>query len=205
MAQYSFDTISRVLKLNAPVSVEASSTKRHPETFPEASIVRWEFPARGEMPPVHITWYDGGLRPGRPDELGDSVDLTGEDGEGLLFIGDRGTIMCGFEGENPRLLPESRMKSFAPPPDNLPHSVGHYQEWIDAARGGAPGLANFEFEGPVAEAVLLGNIALRTDGRLRWDSANLKFTNSNAAQQLVNVEYRGGWGAAITGAGGNPT
>jgi predicted dehydrogenase len=200
MAQYSFDTIFRVLKLTAPVSVEASSTKRYPETFPEASIVRWEFPARGEMPPVHLTWYDGGLRPERPDELGDSVDLTGEDGEGLLFIGDSGTIMCGFEGEHPRLLPESRMKSFAQPPDNLPHSVGHYQEWIAAAKGGQPGLANFEFEGPVAEAVLLGNIALRTDGRLRWDSVTLKFTNSNGAQSLVSVQYRGDWGATIAGA-----
>ena len=197
MAQYSFDTIFRVLKLSAPVSVEASSTKRYPETFPEASIVRYEFPARGEMPPVHLTWYDGGLRPERPDELADNVDLTGEDGEGLLFIGDHGTIMCGFEGGHPKLLPESRMKSFVPPPDHLPHSIGHYQEWIAAAKGGPPGLANFEFEGPVAEAVLLGNIALRVDGRLRWDSASLKFTNSNAAQQLVNVEYRGDWGAAI--------
>jgi predicted dehydrogenase len=200
MGQYSFDTIFRVLKLSAPVTVEASSTRHHPETFPEASIVRWEFPARGEMPPVHVTWYDGGLRPDRPEELGDSVDLTGEDGEGLLFIGDHGTIMCGFEGEHPRLLPESRMKSFVPPPDTLPRSIGHYQEWIAAAKGGPPGLANFEFEGPVAEAVLLGNIALRTDGRLRWDTTNLKFTNSNAAQSLVSVEYRGNWGDTIKGA-----
>jgi predicted dehydrogenase len=199
MGQYSFDTIFRVLKLGAPERIDSSATKHFAETFPAASIIHWEFPARGDMPPVEINWYDGGLRPERPPELADTVNMAGEDGEGLLFIGDQGTIMCGFNGSRPHLIPESRMKSFVPPPDTLPRSIGHYQEWIQAAKGGAPGEANFEFEGPVAEALMLGNISLRTDSTIRWDSANFKITNSSEAQALLNFPYRGEWGSVING------
>ncbi len=97
MGSYSFDTIFRVLKLEAPVSVESSSSDRYDETYPLASIVRYSFPARGEMPPVKFTWYDGGLKPERPDELEENRPLKGDGGEedeGLLFIGDRGKILC---------------------------------------------------------------------------------------------------------------
>ena len=92
MGSYSFDTIFRVLKLEAPVSVEASSSDRYDETYPLASIVRYSFPARGDMPPVKFTWYDGGLKPARPEELEENRPLKGdgEEDEGLLFIGDRG-------------------------------------------------------------------------------------------------------------------
>jgi len=197
MGQYSFDTLFRALKLTAPSSVESSSSRRYPETFPAASIVRFEFPSRGEMPSVRLTWYDGGLTPPRPDEVDDRVSLTGEDNEGLLLFGDHGTLMCGFEGQHPHLIPESRMKTFVPPPKTLPRSPGHYQEWIAAAKGGEPAAANFEFEAPIAEALMLGNISLRVDERLRWDSAGLKITNSSSAQALTNPPYRGDWGSVI--------
>lgn len=198
MGQYSFDTIFRVLKLAAPSAVEASSTKSFKETFPWASIVRYEFPARGDMPPVVLNWYDGSLKPQRPDGLEDGRRMGGEDNEGLLFIGDSGTIMCGFNGQDPKLIPESRMKAFVPPPKTLPRSPGHYREFIEAAKGGPVAEANFEFEGPVAEAVLLGNVALRTGEKLRWDSAGLKITNSNAGQALLNPGYRGSWGSLVS-------
>ena len=201
MGQYSFDTIFRVLKLTAPSAVEASSTKLFSETFPWASMIQWDFPARGDMPPVKLTWYDGGLKPPRPDELEDGVEMGGEH-EGLLFIGDHGAIMSGFHGENPRLIPESRMRAFVPPPKTLPRSIGHYREWIEAAKAtkGSPApAANFEFEGPIAEALLLGNVALRTGEKLRWDSANLKVTSAAAAQPLIGPGYRGDWGALVTG------
>src|SRR5207244_12563919 len=68
MGCYSFDTIFRVLKLEAPVSVEASSTERYSESYPQACIVHFNFPARGDMPPVTLTWYDGGLTPPRRSE-----------------------------------------------------------------------------------------------------------------------------------------
>ena len=192
MGCYSFDTIFRVLKLTAPESVEASSTKTFKETFPIASIIHFHFPARGDMPPVRLTWYDGSLRPPRPRELEDGREM-GQENEGLLFIGERGTIMCGFQGQNPRLLPDARMKEFKPPPKSLPRSAGNNREWLEACKGGPPGGANFEFEGPITEAVLLGNLALRAGKKLSWDAPGMKVTNVTEAQRYVRDEYRQGW------------
>ncbi len=194
MGCYSFDTIYRVLKLGAPSSVEASSTPVFKETFPLASIIHFNFPARGDMPPLRLNWYDGGLRPPRPLELEEGREM-GEEKEGLLFVGDGGTIMCGFLGENPRLIPESKMRAFHPPPKTLPRSIGHNREWIEACKGGKPGGANFEFESLITETVLLGNVAVRAGGKLEWDEPRLKVTNAPTAQQYVNFEYRPGWNA----------
>src|SRR5579872_1745809 len=196
MGSYSFDTIFRVLKLEAPLSVEASSSDRYDETFPLASIVRYNFPARGDMPPVKFTWYDGGLKPERPEELEENRPLKGdgEEDEGLLFIGDRGKILCSFNGGHPKLIPQSKMDAFKPPPPTLPRSPGNEREWLDACKGGPvkPG-GNFEFEGVVTESLLLGNVANRIGEKLNWDRNNLKITNSDAAQKMVAPERRKGW------------
>jgi predicted dehydrogenase len=191
MGGYSFDTIFRALKLEAPASVEATSTERYAETFPQASIMHWNFLVRSEMPPVKLTWYDGGLKPPRPDEFEGDGPLPEE---GLLFIGDRGTILCGFNGGNPRLIPEAKMKAFKQPPKTLPRSPGNEREWLDACKGGKtkPG-ANFEFSGRVTEALLLGNVALRAGPRLVWDRPNLKAVNVAAAQKYIRPEYRSEW------------
>ena len=196
MGSYSFDTIFRVLKLEAPLSVEASSTDRYDETYPIASIVRYNFPARGDMPPVKFTWYDGGLKPWRPDELEENHSLKGtteEEDEGLLFMGDRGKILCNFNGGDPRLIPQSKMDSYKQPPKTLPRSPGNEREWLDACKGGKtkPG-GNFEFEGMVTESLLLGNVAARMGQRLQWDRANLS-VNSALAQKYVRPERRSGW------------
>jgi predicted dehydrogenase len=193
MGCYSFDTIFRALKLGPPESVEASSTRVFPESYPAASSIHFYFPARGSMPAVEVQWYDGGLTPPRPEGLPDDYALAGEDHEGLLFLGDRGTILCGFNGGHPRLIPEAKMKAFQPPPKTLPRSAGNDREWIEAAKGGKPGGANFEFEAGVTETILLGNVALRAGKKLRWDSANMKVTNDEAAQKLIQDSYREGW------------
>ena len=133
MGCYSFDTIFRALKLEAPTSVEVSSTERYAETFPQASIIHLDFPARGDMPPVKLTWYDGRLKPPCPDELEGDAQLAEE---GLMFIGDRGTILCGFNGGNPRLIPEAKMKAYTQPPKTLPRSSGNEREWLDPCKGG---------------------------------------------------------------------
>jgi predicted dehydrogenase len=196
MGSYSFDTIFRVLKLEAPVSVEASSTDRYEETYPMASIVRYNFPARDDMPPVKFTWYDGGLKPRRPDELEENRpfknDAEGED-EGLLFVGDRGKILCTFNGGNPKLIPQSKMGSYKQPPKTLPRSPGNEREWLDACKGGKakPG-GNFEFEGLVTETLLLGNVAAGMAQKLTWDRSNLS-VNSEIAQKYVRPERRSGW------------
>jgi predicted dehydrogenase len=196
MGSYSFDTIFRVLKLEAPLSVEASSTDRYDETYPLASIVRYNFPARGDMPPVKFSWYDGGLKPWRPDELEENRPLKGEgedEDEGLLFVGDRGKILCKFNGGNPKLIPQTKMDSYKQPPKTLPRSPGNEREWLDACKGGKvkPG-GNFEFEGMVTESLLLGNVATRMGQRLHWDRSTLS-VNSEVAQKYVRPERRGGW------------
>jgi predicted dehydrogenase len=191
MGCYSFDTVYRVLKLGAPTSVEAASTERYPETFPQASIVQFNFPARGTMPPVKMTWYDGGLTPPRPPEFAPGENL---ENEGLMFMGDKGTILCDFTGGKARLIPEARMKTFTPPAKTLPRSPGNEREWLDACKGGKtrPG-ANFEFSSGVTETLLLGNLALRTGEKLLWDSAGMRISNSPAADQLVRPGRRPGW------------
>lgn len=194
MGCYSFDTIFRVLKLEAPVSVDASSTERHEETYPLGCIVRFNFPARGDMPSVKLNWYDGGLLPPRPEEMDDHQSMHGEQNEGLLFIGDKGKILCGFTGQHPKLIPASAMAAFQPPPKTLPRSPGNEREWLDACKGGktTPG-ANFEFSGVVTESLHLANIATRTGEKLLWDQPNLKVTNNAAAQAFITPERREGW------------
>jgi predicted dehydrogenase len=197
MGCYSFDTIFRVLKLEAPTSVEASSTERYADTFPRASIIHFDFPARGDLPPVKLTWYDGGLKSPRPEGL--SVDRELED-EGLLFIGDKGSILCGFNGTNPRLLPDTQ-GSTAGAQRRGGGGQGqrggvnpNQRQWLDACKGSKtkPG-ANFEFSAMVTETLLLGNVALRADRRLTWDRANLRVPNLADADKYIRPERRPGW------------
>jgi hypothetical protein len=188
MGCYSFDTIVRALKLGPPTRVEASTTERLADTFPKASIIHFEFAARADMPPVRVTWYDGGLKPKRPDELDETFDA-----EGLLFIGDQGKILCGFNGAKPRLIPAARMQAFQQPAKTLPRSPGNDREWIDACKGGPAGGANFDFTAGVTETVLLGNVAARTGERLAWDSAGFKITNVADANRYLQRAYRQGW------------
>jgi predicted dehydrogenase len=196
MGSYSFDTIFRVLKLDAPVSVEASSTERYEETYPVASVIRYQFQARGGMPPVKFTWYDGGLKPPRPEELEESRPFKGEgeEDEGLLFVGDAGKILCGFNGGHPKLIPQAKMDAYQQPRKTLPRSPGNEREWLDACKGSTvkPG-GNFEFAGMVTETLLLGNVAARSGQKLNWDRANLKVLNSDAAQKFVTPERRHRW------------
>lgn len=180
---HKISTVFKALKLGHPTSVEASSTKIDPEIYPLGVIARYEFPARGDMPPVTLTWYDGGLRPARPKEL--------EPGRGMddvIYIGDTGTLM------GHRLIPESKMKSYGRPPKRLPRSVGHHKEWIDACRGGPPAGANFvDHAGLLTEVCMLGNVALRAGNKILWDGPNLKITNDSAANRFLHRQYRQGW------------
>lgn len=181
------------LRLTAPTSVHSSSTLFNDETLPLASTVHYEFPARGDMPSVKLHWYDGGLLPPRPDELEDERQLSREDG--LIFVGDKGKMYVeGWGGNSPRLIPEGRMKAYKRPPKMLPRSIGHHKEWIQACKQGAPTRSNFDFAGPLTEAVLLGTVSVRMGGRkLIWDSVNLKVTNVPEANQYIHYQYREGW------------
>jgi predicted dehydrogenase len=182
------------LKLGAPVSVNASSTLFNNETLPLASTVHYEFPARGDMAPVTVHWYDGGMIPPRPPELEDDRELSREDG--LLFVGDKGTMYVeGWGGNSPRLIPEAKMKAYERPAKTLPRSIGHHAEWIKACKEGTPTRSSFaDFAGPLTEAVLLGTVCVRSGGgKILWDSKNLKVTNVPEANQYLHYEYRKGW------------
>lgn len=196
MGCYSFDVIVRALKLGPPTKVDACcslfNTKFNEESYPRASIVRYEFPARGDMPPVKLIWYDGGLRPERPEELEEDRPF-GDWSGGILFVGQKGKILCNFAGGSPRLIPEARMRAYKQPPKTLPRSIGHHQEWVRAIEGGEPAGANFEWAGRVTETLLLGNIAIRMRKTLHWDGQNLKVTNVPEANQYVQRPYRPGW------------
>ncbi|MCF7849035.1 MAG: Gfo/Idh/MocA family oxidoreductase [Kiritimatiellales bacterium] len=181
---HSLAPIFRALKLTHPVRVEASSTELFAETYPLASIVTYQFPAREGMPPVQLTWYDGGLKPPRPQELEANREWGGG---GTLYVGEKGKIFGG------RIIPEAKMKKYKQPAKTLPRSPGHYQEWIQACKGGQPGGSDFDFAGPLTEAVLLGNIALQTGKRLEWNSRKLEITNIPGANRFLRRAYRDGW------------
>lgn len=199
MGCHGFDPAFRALKLEYPTSVEAVSTGVNKETFPLASMVRYEFPARGDMPPMQLTWYDGGMRPARPKDLEAGLPM-GKSENGALYIGNAGIIMTDVAGRNPRLVPESCMKTYKMPPKTLPRSPGHFQEWIDACKGGQPAGSNFDFASRLTETVLLGCVALRPElreamarQRLEWDGAKHQFTNVPEANKFLRTEYRAGY------------
>src|SRR5262249_9422120 len=140
---HSFDPVFRALKLGHPTSVEASSTRVNTETYPLSSMVTYQFPARGDMPPLKLVWYDGGLRPPRPAEIDEETEMGAG---GHLLIGDKGKILS-MRTQRQRgyaLIPESRAKEYGKPPKKLERSVGHYQEWIDACKGTKPAGSNFD-------------------------------------------------------------
>lgn len=193
MGIHNLAPVFSAMKLTAPVSVHSSSTLFNNETLPLASIVHYEFPAHGDMPPVKLHWYDGGMLPPRPDELEDERELSREDG--LIFAGDEGKMYVeGWGGNSPRLIPEAKMKAYKRPPKTLPRSIGHHKEWIQACKKGTSTRSNFDFAGPLTEAVLLGTVSVRMGGRkLIWDSANLKVTNVPEANKYIHYQYRDGW------------
>jgi len=192
MGIHNLAPVFSALKLGPPSSVESSSTLVFEETLPLACTVHYEFPARGDMPPVRLHWYDGGIIPPRPEELEDDRELSREDG--VIFVGDKGKLLVeGWGGHSPRLIPESKMKAYERPPKTLPRSVGHHKEWIQACKGGEPGRSNFDVAGPLTEAVLLGTLSVRTGKRLLWDPANMTVTNAPEANAFLDYEYRKGW------------
>jgi predicted dehydrogenase len=199
MGIHNIAPVFSALKLGAPETIQGSSTPVFPDTVPVACMVQYQFPARGDMPPVKLHWYDGGLLPERPAELGGLGELDPEDG--ILFIGDKGKMLVkGWGGAHPRLLPESLDKEYQRPPKTLPRAVGpdeehwHRQEWIQACKTGSATRSNFGFAGPLTEAVLLGSICIHNGGdKLIWDSENMKFTNDSDANQYLDYDHREGW------------
>jgi len=177
------------LKLGSPTTVEAEVSELNPETAPTWSIIRYEFPARGNLSPVTFTWYDKFKKP--PAELFEGEDVASS---GSLMIGEKGKLYSpGDSGDTFRLLPKSKFEGFKGPEPSIPRSPGHHKEWVIACKGGPPAMSNFNYAGPLTETVVLGTVAMRAGRRIEWDAKNVKVTNYAEANQFVRREYRKGW------------
>lgn len=182
MGCHYLNTPYRALKLGAPTRIEANTSRMSPESFPLASIVTYDFPARGALPPVRVIWYDGGLRPPCPPELPDGLPE-----EGVLYIGDEGKMV--FQ----KILDPERRKKFESVPRSLPRRGQIWEEWLTACRGGEPAGCNFEAAAGSTEFVLLGNLAMRIGKPLTYDAAAMRVTNSPEADALLRQPYHNGW------------
>jgi predicted dehydrogenase len=190
------------LKLGSPSTVEARSTldgsfldadMPNDETYPIAALIYYDFPARGELPPVRMTWYEGGLMPPAPPELPLSDRLPEN---GVLYIGSKGKMYHSSHGGMPQLLPRELHDEAAKVPKSMLRSPGHYEEWVGACKGGPRPVSNFDYAGPLTEIALVGVLSLRAPGRrLAWDSENVRVKNAPDLDRYIHVEYRKEWTA----------
>ncbi len=183
------------LDLRHPTTVAAEGPEVHPDGAPAWVKVRYEFPAKGERPAVTLRWSDGGehhdLVKGTKDYKGKPLASWGL---GVLFVGDKGMLAANY-GDR-QLLPKEKFDGFPAPLATIPDSVGHWKEWVQACKTGAPTTCNFDYAGALAETVLLGVVAFRTGKELKWDAKALKATNAPAADAFLTKEYRKGWEVA---------
>jgi predicted dehydrogenase len=186
MACHIMDMPFWALKLRYPTSIEAKGPPVDPESAPNKLCVTYEFPARDADPPLKLTWYDGSSRP--PFPPGEEIPLGGI---GALFIGKEGMLRVDYETH--KLYPTEKFKDFKAPPETIPNSIGHHEEFFAACKNGGPTTCNFDYSGALTESVLLGGVAFKTGEKILWDGPNLKVTNSEAAQKLIAREYRQGW------------
>lgn len=199
MGAHLIDHPNWALKLGYPSTVHGVSSAwlKEPinaKSYPLATIVTYEFPEREGMPPVTMTWYDGGLMPPRPDELAEGATLN--PGGGVLMVGDKGKLMHGTYGSNPTLLPQSAMDSYKQPAPTLKRiEVSHEMNWANACKGEGEATSPFSYAAPLTETMLLGIVALRAPGqKLMYDGSKMQFTNNPEMDQYLKREYRGNWG-----------
>lgn len=182
------------LDLDAPTWVEAISGKMTDVSPPQSSMVTYQFPARGQMPPLKWTWYDGGLQPIPPADFELDRELPQS---GTLILGSKATVVCDTYYGSVRIAPETKMQELASslPPKTIPRvEGGHFAEWIRACKGGTPAGASFDYSSRLTEVVLLSNVAIRARRRIEWDAVNLKVTNLEHANAFISKSYRPGFG-----------
>ena len=215
---HNLDGVFMALKLGAPASVEAlEQIGGSDERYPLANVLRWNFPARGDMPPVKVHWYDGFQ--GTAEALA-KLDENNPEGEhnrppvvaeiekkygrkltdgGAIFVGDKGILVTGNYCESPRLVPEERQQSFPVPPKTLPRvkkGLTHYTDFLRACKeGGVPPCSHFDYGGPLTEIVLLGCLAERAGvgKHVEWDAEKAEVTNLPELNRFVRREFRKGW------------
>ena len=196
--QKSDSLAGRLVKLTPEVSGV------HKHSYPKWEIIHYDFPARGNMPPVWISWYNGpGQAPGPRDMIedmigrrldwGDAGEKKWQDHAGCLLIGSKGMIHSTGHNMSFTLLPEEKFKDFEGPPHTLPRSRGHEREWLDACKGGPAAMSNFNYADPLAEFVLLGNVSTLVGETIEFDPLEMKVLNNTQANAALGREYRQNW------------
>lgn len=185
------DLVHWALKLRNPTRVSATGPKVDPISTTSGIVVEYHYPAREGLPPVQLTWYDGGKQPQLLSTLKGKDGQPLNWGNGQLFVGARGMVISNYDQH--LLLPTDQFADFKRPEPSIPKSIGHHQEWIHAIKTGGSTTCNFDYSGALTESVLLGVVAYRSGEALEWDSQNLKVTNSSRAQDMIHKEYRKGW------------
>jgi len=159
----------------------------HAETFPESESLTYRFDGtQYSADSLTIKWYDGGRKPMVLGHVPSAAELPSQ---GVMMIGESGTIVCGH-GKMPQLYPQEKFSV----PEKV-DGLDHYGVWVDGIKTGTTPNSDFAYAGPLTETVLLGVIASRvgSDTELKWDSNALKFTNSDVANRYVKEDYRRGW------------
>lgn len=173
------------LKLRYPRTIESKGSPVHPESTPQQQTVRYQFGARGRLPPVTLTWDHGP----KPPLFWREHNVP--DWAWGVFVGSKGMLLAAYRQR--QLWPASRFRDFKPPKPIIPASVGHHQEWINACKTGSPTACNFDYAGAVTETMLLGNVAYRHGEKIVWDPDNMRIINAPNAEQYLQREYRKGW------------
>ena len=188
MACHIMDTAYWALDLRDPIKIESQGDGKTSESPPTWSIIKYTFAATDKRPGLTMTWYDGHKKP--PAELTGGKESP--EGNGVLIVGEKATMFAPYT-QLPTILDPEKHADFKPPAPSLPSSVGHFKEFVIAAKGGPAAGSNFDYAGPLTELVLLGNLAVRTGQTIEWDSANMKCKGLPEADAYVHREYRKGW------------
>jgi hypothetical protein len=181
---------------NAPPNTPAGRPRFKPVSYPVATRVNYQFPARGSQPPVKLFWTDGGLYPPRPDVLPDEIELKSEGG--VIYIGDKGMLMHDTYGDNPQLFPAGLMEQATRVPKTMPRITwSHELNWAKAIKGedNAKASSPIEYASMLTETMLLGLVALRAGQgkKIIYDGTAGRITNVADANQYLTREYRAGW------------
>jgi predicted dehydrogenase len=174
------------LKLNYPLTIEASGPPAHAEIAPASMQATYEFGPRGDMPAARLTWHQGTNKPQIWRDGG-----IPQWNNGVLFIGDKGMLLSDYSKH--LLLPEKDFKDFQGPEPFIPRIESHHAEWIQACKTGSPTGSNFEYAGWLTETNHLGNVAYRVGKKLQWDPRQLRATNAPEADPYIRRDYRDGW------------
>jgi predicted dehydrogenase len=175
------------LKLKWPSAIEASGPPVQPELAPASMSARYTYEADGDQPALSLTWYQGTSKP----DIWTKGGIPKWD-SGVLFVGDKGMLLADYSKF--MLLPEEKFAGYTPPPQSIPKSLGHHQEFIHACKTGAPTTCNFAYSGLLTEANHLGNVAYRVGKKILWDHKQMRITNAPDAERFIKrPAYRDGW------------